>query len=237
MNNIFKATKYQLTMFILQSLVCLSIIAVNMLISVTVSYLFPGRGISAGSSDLIAFIWIFILGILVFISSFKFMLANAVSRKSLFWSITLSMAILSVTWAVIVTLIISFISKMNIKIIVLYNIFYKGSSAMGTVAWFIGIFYLIVVIGWFINMIYYRSSRRMAIAISFSPFILSGILTIINQSINGKLFNYIIKFIMAAMGFSGSTPNPYIASVSMLLMAVVICGFNYLLIRKTQIKQ
>ena len=226
MSNIFKATKYQLMMFIPPSLVCLSIIALNMLISVIVSYLFPVSGISSGSSDLIAFIWIFILGILFFIPSFKFMLANAVSRKNLFWSNILSMSILSVAWTVIFMLLISFISKMNIKIIVLYNIFYKGSSAMG-----------IIVIGWFINMIYYRSSRRMAYVISFSPFILSGILTLINQSTNGDLFKYIIKFIVAAMGFSGSTPNPYIASVSMLLTAVVICGLNYLLIRKVQIKQ
>jgi len=237
MSNIFKATKYQLMMFIPPSLVCLSIIALNMLISVIVSYLFPVSGISSGSSDLIAFIWIFILGILFFIPSFKFMLANAVSRKNLFWSNILSMSILSVAWTVIFMLLISFISKMNIKIIVLYNIFYKGSSAMGIAVWFIAIFYLLIVIGWFINMIYYRSSRRMAYVISFSPFILSGILTLINQSTNGDLFKYIIKFIVAAMGFSGSTPNPYIASVSMLLTAVVICGLNYLLIRKVQIKQ
>ena len=237
MSNIFKATKYQLMTFIPPSLGCLCIIALNILISVTVSYSFPGRGISAGSSDLIAFIWIFIIGILFFISSFKFMLANAVSRKHLYWANIFSMSILSVAWAVIVTLIISFISKMNIKIIVLYNIFYKGSSAMGTVVWFIAIFYLLIIIGWFINMIYYRSSRRMAYVISFSPFILSGLLTFINQSTNGKLFNYIIKFIVAAMGFSDSIPNPYIASVSMLLMAVVVCGFNYLLIRRVQIKE
>lgn len=143
------------------------------------------------------------------------------------------MSILSVAWAVIFMVLISFISKMNIKIIVLYNIFYKGSSAMGTVVWFIGIFYLLIVIGWFINMIYYRSSRRMAYVISFLPFILSGILTLINQFTNGKLF----KFIVAAMGFLGSTPNPYIASVSMLLAVVVICVFNYLLIRRVQIKE
>lgn len=85
MSNIFKATKYQLMMFIPPSLVCLSIIALNMLISVTISYLFPGSGISSGSSDLIAFIWIFILGLLFFIPGFKFTLANAVSRKHLFW--------------------------------------------------------------------------------------------------------------------------------------------------------
>jgi len=58
--------------------------------------LFPGSGVSAGSSDLVAIIWIFIIGLLSFISSFKFMLSNPVSRKSLFWANILSMAILSV---------------------------------------------------------------------------------------------------------------------------------------------
>ena len=237
MSNILKATKYQLMMFIPPSLVCLSIMALNLLISVTVSYLFPGSGVSAGSSDLIAFIWIYIIGILFFIPSFKFMIANAVSRKHLYWANIFSILILSVAWALIITLLISFVSQMNIEIMVLYNMFYKESSAMGTLAWFIGLFYLLIIMGWFTNMIYYRSSRRMAYVISFSPFILSGLLTLINQSTNGKLFNYILKFIVSAMGFSGSTPNPYIASGSMLLMAVVICGFNYSLIRKVQIKQ
>ncbi|MEK6264413.1 MAG: hypothetical protein N2B06_06545, partial [Clostridium sp.] len=80
------------------------------------------------------------------------------------------------------------------------------------------------------------SSKRMSYLISFAPFVLSGLLIIINQSTNGKLFESIIKFIVAAMGFSGSIPNPYIASFSMLLCVAIICGFNYLLIRKAELK-
>jgi hypothetical protein len=38
------------------------------------------------------------------------------------------------------------------------------------------------------------------------------------------------------MGFSGSIPNPYVASFSMLICTVIICGFNYLLIRKAETK-
>ncbi|MGV8984498.1 hypothetical protein [Clostridium sp.] len=236
MSNIFRATKYQLMTFKLPSLICLSIIALNILISITVTYLFPGSGVSAGSSDLVTFIWIFILGLVTFISSFKFMIANAVSRKSLFWANILSMAIASIAWAVIITLILSIIKIMNINIFVIYRLLYNNYSVMSTIVWFITVFYLLIVVGWFISMAYYRSSKRMAYLISFAPFVLSGLLTIINQSTNGKLFESIIKFIVAAMGFSGSIPNPYIASFSMLTCVVIICGFNYLLIRKAEIK-
>lgn len=236
MSNIFRATKYQLMTFKFPSLMCLSIIALNILISITVTYLFPGAGISAGSSDAVAFIWIFVLGIVTFTASFKFMLANAVSRKSLFWANIFSMAIASIAWAVIITLILSIISRMNIKIIVIYTLFYNNYSVLATIVWFATIFYLLVVIGWFISMAYYRSSKGMAYLISFAPFVLSGLLIIINQSTNGKLFESIIKFIVAAMGFSGSIPNPYIASFSMLLCTAIICGFNYLLIRKAETK-
>ncbi|MBK5240689.1 hypothetical protein [Clostridium sp.] len=236
MSNIFRATKYQLMTFKTASFICLSVIAFNILISITVTYLFPGSGVLAGSSDLVAFIFIFIIGIVAFMASFKFMLANAVSRKSLFWANILSMAIASIAWAVIITLILSIISRMNIKIFVLYTIFYNNYSVMASVVWFITVFYLLIVSGWFISMAYYRSSKRMSFLISFAPFVLSGLLTIINQSTNGKLFESIIKFIVAAMGFSGSIPNPYIASFSMLLCTVIICGFNYLLIRKAEIK-
>jgi len=236
MNNILTATKYQLWTFKYQSLLCLSIIAVNILISVTVTYLFPGSGISAGSSDLVTFIWIFFVGLLASTPSFKFMLGNAVSRKSIFWANIFSMAILSVAWAVTITLVLSFISKLGIKILALYPLLYKNSNFVSSVVWFIGVFYLLIVIGWLINMAYYRSSKRMAYAISFAPFILSGLLTIINQSTHGKLFESIIGFLVTALGFSGTIPNPYIGSFSMLLFAGIICAFNYLLIRKAQIK-
>ena len=151
MSNVLKATKYQLMMYKPQSLICLSILAFNILISIIVTHLFPGSGIAAGSSDLVAFLWIFILGLVSFVPSFKFMLANAVSRKSLFWANILSMAIVSVVFAVIFTVVLSLISWMNIKIIVIYTLLYKNSSVMGTVVWFIGIFFLLIVLGWFIN--------------------------------------------------------------------------------------
>lgn len=236
MRNIYRATKYQVMMFKQQSLICLAIIVLNILISVTFTYLFPGSGVSAGSSDLITFIWIFILGLSSFTSSFKLMLANAVSRKSLFWANILSMATISVVWAVAVTLLLSFIDRMYIKIIVLYTLLYKNTSAIGTLVWFIGAFYLLMMLGWFTSMLYYRSSKPMAYVISLAPFIFSGLLTIINQSTNGKLFDSIINFFVTAMGFSGSLPNPYIGSFSLLLFTVIICAFNYLLIRKAQIR-
>ncbi|HBP64017.1 MAG TPA: hypothetical protein DD730_07050 [Desulfosporosinus sp.] len=237
MSNIFRATKYQLMMFKPQALLCLAIIAANILISVTVTYLFPGSGVSAGSSDLIAFIWIFILGLLSFKPSFKFMLANAVSRKSLFWANIFSMAILSVALAVVVTLVLTFINRMHIDIIVLYTQLYGDNGPTSSVVWFISVFYLLIVIGWFINMVYYRSSRRMAYAISFAPFVISGLFIAINQTTHGKLFESIIRIIVTAMGFSGNIPNPYFGSFSMLLLTVIICAINYRLIRKMQIKE
>jgi len=237
MRNIVRATKYLLMMFKTPSLVCLSVIGLNILISVTFTYLFPGAGVTVGSTDLIAFISIFILGLLSFKIHFKFLLANAVSRKNIFGAYILSMAILSTAWAVTLTLVLSLISWMHIEIIVLYPLFYGDTSVLGTVVWFAGVFFLLIVIGWFINMVYYRSSKRMAYAISSAPFILSGLLTIINQSTNGKLFASILKFTVAAMGFSGKNPNPFIGSLSLLLLTMIICAFNFLLIRRAQIKE
>lgn len=236
MSNIFRATKFQLKMFKPLSLMCLSIIALNVIISVVVNYFLPGSGVSAGSTDSVALIWIFILGILFFIPSFKFMISNAVSRGSLFWANILSMGIISVVWAVTFTMILSLISKMHINMIVIYTLIYKDSSIIGTVVWFIAAFFMLIVIGWFVNMVYYRSDKRMAFVISFAPFVLSGILTIISHISHGKLFEVIIKFIVEAMGLSGSVSNPYIASLSMVFFAAIICVFNYLLIIKAQIK-
>jgi hypothetical protein len=236
MNNILKSTKYQLIMQKSQSLLCFSIIVLNIIISVTVTWLFPSTNASAGSSDLIVFIWIFIIGLTFFISSFKFMLANGVSRRSLFWANVLSMSILAVTWAVVVAMVLTFTSRLHIKIIVLFTMLYKDYSVLATIVWFCSAFFLLIILGWFINMIYYRSSKGMIYVISLAPFVLMGLLIILNQTVNEKLFSGILRFIVTAMGFSGATPNPYIGSFSMILFAVIICSFNYLLIRKAEIK-
>ncbi|HEY5562299.1 MAG TPA: hypothetical protein VIK72_11200, partial [Clostridiaceae bacterium] len=112
---------------------------------------------------------------------------------------------------------------------VMYIQLYKDNTAIGAAIWFFVALFLLLVLGWFISMLYYRSSKQMAFVISLAPFVMSGLLTIINQATKGALFDSMINFVVTAMGFSGNIPNPYIGSISMLLISVIICVFNYLL--------
>lgn len=238
MSNIFKATRYQLSTFKLTSIICLAAIIFNIMISVIITYLFKDSNLYAGISDMIAYITMFNLGIVFFKPSFKFLLANGISRKSLLKANILSITILSVVWGIIVALILWLIKILDIKIIMMYPLFYTKGNLFGDFVWLTSAFFLLITLGWFINMLYYRSSKPMRLAISFTPFILLSALSFVNKLINGQLFSSIGTFFSKAMGFTGNGyPNPYFASLNMLLFAVMLGGFNYLLIRRAEIRE
>ena len=145
------------------------------------------------------------------------------------------MAILSASWTVGVIFFTS-ISRPFTKINVLYEILYKNSNVFRAAFWVFAVLFLVAILGWFINMLYYRSNKKMKAVVTFAPFALSGLLTFIHNATGGRLMGTLLKYFVAAMGFSSDTPNPYTGALSMLLFAAILCSFNFLLIRKAQIK-
>lgn len=239
MENIFKVTKYQLMFFKIQTAICFSVIAFNILISVVVGYLIDaqnaGSRSSAGSTDIIALTWIFILGLCCFKPSFKFLLANGVSRKRFFWGNIYCLAIVAGLWAVILTL-LCVLARMFTRITVLYELLYENLNPIHAVVWTFAALFLLAVLGWCINMLYYRSTKRLKYAVTLAPFVLYGLLTVINQATGGILLRSISQFLIAAMGFSAGARSSYIGALTMLLFAAVICSLNFLLLRKAQLK-
>lgn len=243
MYNIYKVSKYLLDIFKMQFIICFSCIGFNILLAFAVTYLLSsaGRGsaITVGSIDIIAFIWMLILGLIFFKPSFKFMLSYGISRKRFFKGTMLCLIIISLLGAAAVML-ISVASRNYVNINVLYEILYKNLHPLGFVVWSFTLLLLMGVLGLFINLLYYRSSRQMKYIISLSPLVLSASLTIFDILSNGGMLRSLFHFLVLAMGFPGgvseSTPNPYIGALTMLTLSAVISGFIFLLIRRAPIK-
>ena len=240
MRHISKVVKFQLLNFKKQTLTCFSIIVLNIMISLVVSHFMQseidGSNVSVGSIDIVAFIWIFILGIGFFKPSFKYMLSNGISRKKFFLASIQCFLIVAAGWSIAITL-LTIISRRYTNIFMLYELLYKNLSALSLIAWMFAAFFLLSIFGWFINLIYYRSGSRVKLLISFFMFALAPLLLFFNIISSGIIFNAMAQFFIVTMGFSTNFPNPYIGTLSMLIFAMIICGFNFLLIRKAQVKE
>jgi hypothetical protein len=45
------------------------------------------------------------------------------------------------------------------------------------------------------------------------------------------------EFLKTVMGLSGDSPNPYVGTASLLVAAVILGGFSFLLLRRAQINE
>jgi hypothetical protein len=238
MSNILKITKFHLlTLFKGQSYIFIATILLNILISVVVTHLVAPNNTNAigGSTDPVALIWIFVLGIIFFSQGFKFMLSHGVSRKRVFIASSISLAVMAVIWSLLVTLFVT-ISRMFTNIIAIYELLYRNRAPVSMATWEFAALLLFAVLGWFIYLIYYISGRKTKYLITAAPFVLVPLLMLFNIMAEGKIFYAIGRFFINIMGFASSTPNPYIGALSMLVTAVIFCGAIFLLIRRAQIK-
>jgi hypothetical protein len=238
MSNIMKITNFNLlTLFKGQSFIFTAVILLNILISVVVTHLVAPENHSAigGSIDPTALIWMFVLGIIFFGLSFKFMLSHGVSRKRFFLASSISLAVMAAIWSLLVTLFVT-ISRMFTNIIVIYELLYRSRAVVGMTIWEFAALLLFAVLGWFIYLVYYVSGRKTKYLITASPFVVVPLLMLFNMMADGKIFHAIGQFFVNIMGFASSIPNPYIGALSMLVMAVIFGGAIFLLIRRAQIK-
>jgi hypothetical protein len=240
MGNILKITKFHLlTLFKGQSITFVATLLLNVLISVVVTNLVkagkPDANATAGSLDPVALVWMFALGIVFFAQSFKFMLSHGVSRRRFFFAAGFSLASMAAIWAIVVTVFVV-VSRMFTRIWVVFDLLYRDRDAMSMVTWEFAALFLFAVLGWFIYLVYYVSGLKTKYVITAAPFVLAPLLVLFNIMADGRIFHAIGQFFTTIMGFSSSIPNPYIGTLSLLLMAVIFGGAIFLLIRRAQVK-
>ncbi len=225
------------------------VVAVYMLFAITV--------ISANGEDTIngmeisSLIFIFILGLNLFKSNFQFGLTNGVSRRTQFISFTAAAATLGVFMAamdvIIEKLVNIFFSSSSLYLGIYggrYSSFSAGLTLMDHIQmiaeqflWCAFLYAAMAMLGFCINLIYYRSNTIMKYIVSVIPFIVVFVVEpYIERTTNGAFLHSISDFLSRAMGI-GLTINPYIAMLSFFIGFGVLALCSYLLMRHAVIKQ
>ena len=235
MNIILKVAKFHLIHLFSGFIIWLFIVLLCNVLGSLAALKLARPGHPIGSNDFVAMIAMFFLGTLTIHLSFKYILSQGVSRKKYFLSVSLTLAMFAAIFALMAT--VFYIVSLRIaRVWMIYESAYRDQGALRLIIWEFAALFLLAVLGWFLRLIYYVSGRRTQISISFAPFILIPLLILFDRLADGAIFRAIGIFFKTIMGFTSSIPNPYIATSSMLGIAVILGGLIFLLLRRAQIK-
>lgn len=190
---------------------------------------------SMGGLGMTSVVFIFILGLNCFTSTFKFMQANNVSRRRFYIGNVLALSIIALFMATIDTS-LGFVIRLVIPYTSMTEQLYGMSSLLPELIWTSTLATLAAHVGWLISMVYYRSNKLQKTLVSVSP--LFGIITLVylNRRTAGAFGRAIISFMGWALGFKAQQPSPYVASLSFIIATMVVASLCFLLIRRAPVK-
>ena len=180
-------------------------------------------------SEVTAWIFALITGIALFITNYKVMLINGVSRKTFLLASLPAAALLAAV-----------LSAINQLINAIHGIWWPlvliSQYTFPRIGW-IGLFlvqfaqYLMaIVLGWFIVMAYYRSGTLMKWVISLAPVVLLTGYWIADDQTGGIASTAVQNFWRATHSL------PSIGVLTMLIYAAILYGLVYLLLRRAPLK-
>ena len=189
-----------------------------------------GNG-SATGLEFASAIFIFISGLNCFKANFLFMQLFNVTRRSFYVATLSSLA----TIAAVMTIIDAFLKNIYLVFIPyryqsLYSIAFGQDRLVPSLVWEFAMLLMFASLGWFITMLFYRSSKPLKIAIALSPVYLSLLSNFIPTSVVirlGSMFQYLI---------GPGSGTPWINSAGMTLATIIILGLNFLLLRRAPVR-
>lgn len=167
-------------------------------------------------------------GLLLFIANFKVMLANGISRKTFLLANILA-AVGAAAALSIFNFVVVLATGLFQPVILISHLIYPYSGWAGLLILQFALYFWLIVLGWFITLAYYRSSKPVQWALSLAPFVLFFLLQQDNSR-GGAITNPIREFLSVSM------LTPFRATTSMLAYAAILCGLVYLLIRRAPLK-
>jgi hypothetical protein len=236
-NNILKVIKYQLRDFRISLIVFYGIVlAIIVIGGVSYSNLSNDTNVSVSFSGfgMAAVIFIFVAGLNCFRDSFKFIQANNVSRKSFFMGNGITIISVAALMAIVEAILDSTL-KHFFPYQGLFQQLYKSNSMVADFLWSFGLYAFAVSLGWFITMVYYRSSKLIKTIVSLIPAFIIILLVVINNLTAGALGRGMVNLLAAALGF-GNDFNAYMAVLSFWAATAVLLGLSFLLIRRMPVK-
>lgn len=233
MNSILKVSKYQIhdfkkSVMIFYSIILLLVFALIVLISKN------PENVTFSGLEITTAIFIFVSGLNCFKSNFKFMLSNNVSRKRFYIGNIIALVSVAAFMALVDAILhnaLSLFLPYKSMVLQLYN----NNSFFGGLLWSFGLNTLLVCLGWFITMLYYRCNKVMKIIVSIAPIPVIALFRYINRLSDGLVSKAVADFLYKALGFAYNN-NVYVGALGFLVGAAAITAICFLLIRNTIVK-
>lgn len=252
--NTQKVVKYQINEFKASMLVfVLVILALMLLIGISVVNINVNGGESniMGGMEFGIVIFLFIVGLNYFRETFRLMIQNGVSRKTMFKGVLISTAIIAVMMSLIneVILVIGKAFDASSESLTfegafeqVYGVRYAGGG-MGLQMTFEGLLFLVCIsaaammFGFLITTMYYRLNKLAKILVSVVvPVFFIIIFPMVDFTLIGGRISYgIFRFMLFAFGFLNDA-NPYYGIVTCLIAFAVCAAISWLLIRRAPVK-
>jgi hypothetical protein len=189
------------------------------------------NGNTVSSLDMVSIVTLFVMGLNIFKTYFKFYSANGVSRRTLFISNISAIA----AFAAVMTLIDVFALQ------IFGNIFYRGSILEQALSFNVIqmtlfrflVYFSVALLGFLITTLYYRMNKTLKIAVSVGvPMLFLNIL----PAVDFYLLNYFLtNSLKKAISFLFS--SFYMGTASVLILAAIEAVFIWLLVRRARVKQ
>lgn len=178
--------------------------------------------------EVTAAIFALLTGLVMIINNLKVILANGVTRKT-FWLANLPAALLTALALTLFNQLIVLISGLFLPVQLISDMIYPLDGWFSKMVFQFGAYTLLIVLGWFIALAYYRSSTLMKWVISLVPyFLLREFLALARSDFLATQTRIaIVNVLFGAPARTGLT---------FLIAAAILSGLVYLLLRRAPLK-
>lgn len=227
-------------------------IVIIIVITLSMSSYDSGVNITMSGVEFATVIFLFVCGLNSFKSNFYFAKSNGVSRSTFIKGLLISSIPLSLIMSII-DIIINRVNNIFVSNPTLYDMSYGSlvngmnnafngtwvqsnsfSTILNTILFQFSFYLMAYIVGIVINMIYYRANRYVKVIVSVIPVALimfTGNSSLTNSGLSmkiNKFFDYILGF---------NPINVFACILTFLVIAIILCGASFLLIRKAVIKE
>lgn len=239
--NMWVARKTMMVFWLVITLISAFMVILNFTVAANES-----EGVSF-TLDMSMLITLFVFGIILFTENLKMFLQNGISRKSMFMGTVLSYvgitAIFTVVAQVYQYILVNLLNfgRQSSILGILYDGYLSGFNSITRellmLAATFGIGLFLIAIGFFFAVLFSRFSKFMKVIVPTSfVLVCAVILPLIDRYlVNGAIFKALGNFAGFITGASNGFNINYL-TVSMLVFAVIFMGLNWLLLRRSEIK-
>lgn len=188
----------------------------------------PGSGNTLAGSG----IFVFVLGLNWFKTSFRFSQANNLPRKVFYVGTILAILALTLVMCTVDTILAGVFQGVTIG---LYRQIYPP-QILAEFLWRWSALAVSASFGLMVSMVYYRSTPLLKILVSLSPVFVFWLLNQIDKRTGGEFWYRFFTFLMRAFGRTGEIASPYPAVLSFVVLALAIWAASAALMYRVPIK-